>query len=475
MSKEIDMKLGETRTVYVRRNVNSRVTQSQPKGILPVEAPKPDYTRRQQNGLVELFDLGTRLNQSGGITRYEELIFDALAGAEGVTPGTVNTALADSDQLAFDALALAGTPLDKTNAGGSGRPLSNCMQLPFDTDAIAVDLYIGNDVKIVAATRKEVEYFNTQTTLPVTNPDWKERVPATGDASETWQQQMIDDGEAFNTGKMGLKSTAALRIRSRLFYEQFDTADAVNFKITADATYDAPSVAFTLNKSKKYELFLKPQWVVVSPRKVWDWERLISFTTPDALPGTGNLRTSASLILGPYGSRLPVIPKPVNGIWQYREENFPGDGAALTYRARMSNITRQASSFIRYRLQGSPRTISYRYDFDNTCNATPNINGDIPQDTGLTMLQNSAYDASESIMACLRAAGFTNVTAANNGIGTLRNIDVMIIYQPISVPVGLLCGIIKQGSQTFYVWRKTSESRQASDLDSDGAFSVFFD
>lgn len=475
MPKIIDIKLGEELVLRHKRRSGGGAPKGggtgQKKAPLPADWPPPwRYRATKKQGLLTVYDLGTRLNQIGGVAEYQEIPFDALAGEILAYPYLID--IPEAVQFAFDAQALQGQPFGTTVLPGSGRKVSNCMALPYETGPIDLDIYfkgveLVGRLQIIGHDRTPVENLGGEGIIIASHDGWKQRAGAPADASESWTAQMIEEGEAFDTGYVDFKNQdfppGHLRVRSRLAFEEFDTSDTTNFKITSEPDFLAPAVGFNFKPTVRYELWVKPKYLVWWPGRDWTWTRPITVTPPGGTaPSPGLLRGSGGLVLGPYAARLPIIPKLRSfffGSTGYADWLPTPDlpplgprGAILYAKLTPTRLASQPSSAIHYAVMGG--STRYFSGFITDLSIDPYI----PQVGAAAALNAAATAASENTMAAMRAAGYT-VEATGPGAITIADVDGFAAWPAAFTPVGALCAVIRRGSSFFYIWRATQLDR----------------
>ncbi|MCP9494058.1 MAG: hypothetical protein MSG64_06325 [Pyrinomonadaceae bacterium MAG19_C2-C3] len=366
--KKFTIKLGERKEIRITRGSRQPAPRKGvlENGIIPVEEDEMMDGRRRRGGLIELFDLGTRLIELASSSdprdnaratnavsvpnavannQYVEINFDAEATNAYQTdyghPANFsaqgwNAVIPDVNQQAFDAAALGSRkpsatdpldPLDITTLTG-GTKLPNCLQLPYDGDGgqppnfigfLLADINLKRDgfsgILIAAPERKTVEEIGDGRYESVTNPHWKNKA---------------------GRGYLTLKEFGGvwqLAIESRMYYEPFDTSDTDAFKVTNEPSFTSATAEFTLNGRKKTRVFLKPQWSVIAPYRTWNWVRNFSYETyffsdggepfehfdgdgnPIWAPKVGTIGTTVMLRTGMLAGRVPVILRPTSYGW----------------------------------------------------------------------------------------------------------------------------------------------------------------
>jgi hypothetical protein len=77
----------------------------------------------------------------------------------------------------------------------------------------------------------------------------------------------------------------------------------------------------------------------------------------------------------------------------------------------------------------------------------------------------------DEIVSNLEAISHIYVTGTGSPSAFVSNQRILHAV-PVDAPAGLLCGVIEQGGEKYYIWRKTSESRGGYDFDRDQATGI---
>jgi hypothetical protein len=195
-------------------------------------------------------------------------------------------------------------PLGFTKAVGSLRKIPNCAPIPYETQrwgggyddallAIDVELYKGEDApqRLICAAhqRPKIEELGDPRVALITNTKWKKRTANPDkDALERWNPlNTLDDTTGLNQGYIeskGLGGGYNLRIKSRLQYEEFDTGDAVNYKVTSTPYFSGSEVPFKYSGGNETHIYLKPKYLCATP--VFSWQRHHHYTYRSAYYGS---------------------------------------------------------------------------------------------------------------------------------------------------------------------------------------------
>ncbi|HEV2861107.1 MAG TPA: hypothetical protein VGX48_08885 [Pyrinomonadaceae bacterium] len=253
------------------------------RGIIPVESNPTRYVFRGKPSIIFL-DLGTRLRSvaaaswTGGRYRpasettaparddtkfdeYVELEYERAAPAQLATPTLAEFQALDARLIGSRAPGSSDTldPLSTTAANVTARALYNCMPLPHDGRWLYATVGVGGELFKLSADEGE-------------RPDeWKAREAAAADADERWNELNLAAGVAHGSGVLKAKGPVGrLRVvagdysehglaRAVGAYEEFDTADEANFKVTSESSFSADAVPLSLAGSADVRVYLKPR------------------------------------------------------------------------------------------------------------------------------------------------------------------------------------------------------------------------
>lgn len=280
---------GETLEIDLRRK---RKPKEQPvkrdderQGGVSAEGDPTRYVFRDHPQIIFL-DLGTRLRSvpasewkgdrsraaeevSQPVVRddyfdeYVEIEYERAAPVRLASPtlSEVNTL----DRRLLGSRALGGTdaldPLGQTPANRTGRQLYNCM--PLLHDARWLYAVIGVNDKSFKLSADEGERPR----------EWERRGEAAGDSQEQWNELNLEALIPFGSGLLKPKGTVkSLRVVAGDFsshglqravgaYEEFDTEDNANFKVTSEASFDAATVPLKLSNGAPIRVYLKPRFL----------------------------------------------------------------------------------------------------------------------------------------------------------------------------------------------------------------------
>ncbi|HLM58903.1 MAG TPA: hypothetical protein VK422_22560 [Pyrinomonadaceae bacterium] len=277
------------------------------RGIIPVESNPTRYVFRGKPSIIFL-DLGTRLRSvaaaswSGGRYRpasettaparddtkfdeYVELEYERAAPAQLATPTLAEFQALDARLLGSRAPGSSDTldPLSTTEANVTGRKLYNCMPLPHAGRWLYATAGVGDDLYKLQTAEQEGEAEGA--------PEWKRREAAEADADEQWNGQNLAADVAHGSGVLKVKgSVQRLRIvvgdysehglpRAVGAYEEFDTGDGANFKVTSEPSYSADAVSPSLAGAGEVRVYLKPRllrYELATGGGVFRWDGRVS-------------------------------------------------------------------------------------------------------------------------------------------------------------------------------------------------------
>lgn len=249
MSDEIKLKLGEKRTVYLRRKAQPRTMSLQsPKGILPVDVPKPRYMRRPGSGEITLYDLGIRMIAGMETPINQRYVYAAY----NATP-TLPDVYAD-----LDAGLLTG---DYTQS----RPL----------DYYFPDLALPNGIVIVHPDESTDTFTFTE--------------------ADGWREK--DGGSGFFRAA---RSIAGIYTHEGDYYADMPLADdPATVKITALPDYTEDAIALQpIKKTSRVQVYMAPH------RPKFRLVYKLQFSNPDGPVNSDNIGVG-----GPYIIELPIIDR----------------------------------------------------------------------------------------------------------------------------------------------------------------------
>lgn len=248
----------------------------------------------------------------------------------------VQAEISDALQHSFDAALLgklregsadAVSPLDTFKANASGRKLPACAPFPFvrtvddaadyhesDGPTEAFDFELHNEEGTLTfpntTVRERVEDLRAANDdgppspssdvdtsavfaamVKLTDPRWKEREVKDSELVERWNHHNVEQGEAQNGAEHLQKEQPGrydFRVRSRLIFESFDTADKVNFKVTRGPRFEADEADFLFSGSGPARVFLRPSLLAFGRSERWTAIRSVSFETYKFQDGDGH-------------------------------------------------------------------------------------------------------------------------------------------------------------------------------------------
>lgn len=255
------------------------------RGLLPADEDDNPYTFREKPQITFL-DLGTRLRSGPGalwkgdryraaaevssptvrddyFDEYVEIEYERAAPVVLASP-TLSEVQA-LDRRLLGSRAPSGTdaldPLGQTPANVTGRRLYNCMPLVFDSHWLYVTVGVSEKFYKLSADEGE-------------RPDeWERREHESLDSHERWNELNLAADVSFGSGllkpKGAVKSLRAVAgdyssvgvARAVGAYEEFDTEDDANFKVTSEASFDADAVAPNWSSGAQVRVYLKPRFL----------------------------------------------------------------------------------------------------------------------------------------------------------------------------------------------------------------------
>lgn len=253
-----------------------------------------------------------------------------------------------ADQHALDRQLLGvDDPLDPfgaSPANGSGRLVDHCMPIPWDA---AQKLYIDALIVRKSADRYALAIPPARPYLPnifessadvSATPEWKaHNIDSNHLLAERWGFWTAASG-AIVPGKLVLKSAKHLKIESLYMYEEFDTSDTAQFKITTEPNFEGDEARFWLGTGR-VKLYLKPQTQFFVCHYVRHF--------PETAGGRPPISMTAGIV-----TRLPIYPV-LPELLEFRHiGSVGGNGAQRTahatrnYNAAIMTTTRRTDSLI---------------------------------------------------------------------------------------------------------------------------------
>lgn len=348
----------------------------------------------------------------------------------------------------------------------------------------------------------------------VINPNWKpDKVRQDG---EQWNDLNKDtDGYLNLKGKRG---SVQIRLKSRLAYENFDTGDKTNYKITQAPSYNAAEVSPSFAHKSELKFYLRPKLHAFARGMQFRREDEYSYEQfglpvdydpeedgeqdPGWMPKTAFFVVEADIWRGCHVSRHPVVPMSIPdpfGDWSsylYLEPpttvNY-ADGTSKTVSFSESvNFTGRIYGFsFSLTTNTSARQIYQKRtnrDVTDIVVTRPLANFVIPptySTPSVTLLANSQLTwkaqypiANTQSSLNSEAAGIVSDLAGQlAGSANIRDVtyvsttnavtEGIVFRQWIALPIdgkpGQLCAVIVKRKKKYYVWRKTSENRGGLD------------
>lgn len=411
-------------------------TEGRRRGLLPSKGEDSPLLHRSRLEII-FFDLGTRL-QSVPINNLDDPAAFRPRGAQDVPTSTegfgnryveqeyicplrsnsaapsgqlfASTYHTAEDQQALDS-SLLGTddPLDpfgETPANGSSRLVSNCMPIPWDS---AHKLYIDALISRKTQARYAVAIPPSRPHIPdlfhasadvATTPEWKpQNIDSHKLLSERWGFWTAAAG-AVTPGHLSLKSAKHLKIESLYMYEEFDTADTSQFKITTTPNFEAEEARFWLGTGR-VKVYLKPQTQFYVCHYVRHF--------PETSGGRPPISMTAGIV-----TRLPIYPV-LPELVEFRQIGSVGGNGTH----RTAHATRNYNAAI---MTATQRTDSLITDIERV-------------DQILRTFSGQEFDAS----------GRTQAYATHSPAHRIH--------------AGTLLGVIVKGQARYYVWQRVDRFR----------------
>lgn len=449
-SKKVDA--GEVLDVTLARPKRERAPgpTSPRRGIVPVDDETP---RRIPSGSAtfQFFDLGTRLQSSpasadftdarrvrardasddahpapGAVSEYLEIENEITPETtfdfdKWLVPAPANTTILRASSIAdYDAgiLGRAGDPLSpfgKTRANGSAREVANCAPLPFNLDPTVVEVHAGGT------------FYQVGTADPSDPPKYWRKSKDRALAGERWSPAAAATGEGGKeAGELRTRAGGRLVVFAPNCFDSFDTGDRENFKVTAEPSFDAPEVRFSITPAA-HRVYLRPRlWAVE-----YIFDSLVLWTNPTTTPPTNGFDSFPFFRYEPFivAARRPLQFNPPFSI-THAIGPAPLDArerAALLALALRSPKARD--EYLRLKARFNDHVAAEYAHIGWTGHAA-----DPPAQTGARA---SVLDYRETPAEAAGALFQTNLFECER----------------------MLVGVIARGSRLFYVWLKTTPIR----------------
>lgn len=294
MSDKYEVKPGGTFSVTLKRKGREEKPARRPappSGLVGPDEPESRYVFRGTPQIIFL-DLGTRLRSipaadwtgdryraaadaSSPVTRddyfdeYVEMVYERAAPVQLAAPTLAEVQALDARLLGSRAPGSTDTldPLGTTPANVTKRKLFNCMPLPQGSFWLYTTVGVGDKLTKLSTDEGQGAVADEHPA------EWTRRKPQATDARERWNSRNLSADVAAGTGILKVKGAIKrLRVVAGDFsahglpravgaYEEFDTDDSTNFKITTEPRSDAPAAALKLASSSPVRVYLKPRLV----------------------------------------------------------------------------------------------------------------------------------------------------------------------------------------------------------------------